>query len=158
MLLLRKKCYYATIFSDMAMYKPTPRECAALLLRALEERGERRGKPLTRARLSRLTLTNLWNRQQLDEAWLREVNDWLLSAGWVLIATGAIYGVVKTAVIENWPRVASKHIREDLNKVSRGSFDFSKLERLLQAANRTTGMTATSAKRKGSRKSSESRT
>lgn len=138
------------------MYKPTPREATALLLRALEERGERRGKPLTRARLSRLTLTNLWNRQQLDEAWLREINEWLLSVGWVLIAAGPNYGVVKTEIIENWPRVASKHIKQDLDKVSRGCFDFSKLEALLQATPRT--LTATPAKPKRSRKTSGSRT
>jgi hypothetical protein len=135
------------------MYKPSPRESAALLLRALEERGERRGRPLTRARLSRLTLRDLWNRQQLDEAWLREINEWLLSAGWVLIAAGPTCGVVKTEVIENWPRVASKHIKQDLDRVNRGSFDFSELEPLLQAVPRTQPMTATPANPKRSRKS-----
>jgi hypothetical protein len=136
------------------MYKPTPREAAVLLLYAIEERGERRGKPLTRARLSRLTLTKLWNRQQLDGPWTRDVNEWLLSAGWVLIATGATYAVVKSEVINNWPRVASKHIDDVLEQVGRGSFDFSTLERLLQAA-RAQPITAASGKRSRSRKGSK---
>jgi hypothetical protein len=139
------------------MYKPTAREAAALLLQAIEERGERRGKPLTRARLSRLTLTNLWNREQLNEAWIRDVNEWLLSAGWVVIDAGATYGVLKTAVIENWPRVASKHIKEDLNEVSAGNFDFSKLEPLLQATARTKSIAGMPEKRNRSRKASKSR-
>jgi hypothetical protein len=132
------------------MYKSTPREAALLLLHALKAKGDRRGKPLTRARLSRLTLGRLWNREQLNEAWIREVNEWLLSAGWLLINAEATYGVVKTSVIENWPRVASRHI-EDLDQVGRGNFDFSTLEPLLQAAPRTQPMTATPAKPKSAR-------
>jgi hypothetical protein len=119
------------------MYKPTQREAAMLLLYALQERGHRRGKPLSRARLSQLTLKSLWNREQLTEAWLREVNEWLLSAGWVVIDTGMTYGAIRTAVVENWPRVASKHIEDVLDQVHRGSFDFSKLEPLLQETART---------------------
>jgi hypothetical protein len=133
------------------MYKPTPREAAMLLLYALEERGQRRGKPLTRARLSRLTLNRLWNREQLNEAWLRDVNEWLLSVGWLVIDAEATYGVIKTSVIENWPRVASKRI-EDLDQVGRGNFDFSNLEPLLQTQAGTQPATASSAKSSHSRK------
>src|SRR6185437_1235547 len=129
------------------MYKSTPREAALLLLHALKAKGDQRGKPLTRARLSRLTLGRLWNREQLNEAWIRDVNEWLLSAGWLLINAEATYGVIQTSVIESWPRVASKHI-EDLDQVGRGNFDFSTLEPLLQAAPRTQPMTATTAKPK----------
>jgi hypothetical protein len=116
-----------------------------LLLRALKQKGDQRGRPLTRARLSRLTLNRLWNREQLNEAWMRDVNEWLLSAGWLLINAEATYGVVKTSVIEHWPRVASKHI-EDLDLVGRGNFDFSNLEPLLQTQARTQPATASSAK------------
>jgi hypothetical protein len=122
-----------------------------LLLHALKQKGDQRGKPLTRARLSRLTLNRLWNREQLNEAWMRDVNEWLLSAGWLLIDAGATYGVVKTSVIENWPRVASKHI-EDLDQVGRGNFDFSKLEPLFQTQARTQPTTASSAKPRRFRK------
>jgi hypothetical protein len=118
------------------MYKPTGKEAALILLWALEERGQRRGKPMTRARLSRLTLTRLWNRKQLTDAWIHEVNEWLLSAGWVLIEAGATFGVVKTDVVANWPRVASKHTNDVLDQVARGAFDFTRLEHLL--TNRTT--------------------
>jgi hypothetical protein len=115
----------------MTMYKPNAKEAALILLCALEERGERRNKPLTRARLSALTLSKLWDRNQLTEAWIREVNEWLLSAGWLLVSAGKIYGVLKTEVIENWPRVASKHSKAIVDQVASGSFDFSTLEHLL---------------------------
>jgi hypothetical protein len=131
------------------MYKPSPREAALLLLQALQAKGQQRGKPLTRARLSRLTLSRLWNREQLNEAWMRDVNEWLLSAGWLVIQAEATYGVVKTSVIENWPRVSSKHI-EDLDQVVRGNFDFSNLEPLLQT--QTQPATDSSVKRSRSRK------
>jgi hypothetical protein len=75
----------------------------------------------------------------------------------VVIDAGATYGVLKTAVIENWPRVASKHIKEDLNEVSAGNFDFSKLEPLLQATARTKSIAGTPEKRNRSRKASKSR-
>jgi hypothetical protein len=114
------------------MYKPDCREAAMLLLHAIQERGNRRGKPLTRARLSRVSLKRLWNREQLAEPWLDEVNEWLLSAGWTLVYAGTTFGVVKTDVVENWPRIASKYLNPVIDEVKQGSFDFSQLERLLK--------------------------
>ena len=114
------------------MYKPNAREAALLLLHALEERGERRGNEMTRARLSRVTLKRLWNREKLPERWLDDVNEWLLSAGWTLFYSGTTFGVVKTTVVENWPRVASKHLAPVINKMKQGAYDFSQLENLLK--------------------------
>lgn len=119
------------------MYKPTSREAALLLLHAIEERGDRRDSELTRARLSRVTLKRLWIRENLSEPWLAEVNDWLLSAGWTLLHAGTTFGVVKKSVVENWPRVSSKHIQDVLDQVGRGEFDFSRLEDLLGATRAT---------------------
>jgi hypothetical protein len=113
------------------MYKPVPREAALLLLLALKERGDRRGKAVTRARLSRVTLKRLWNRENLPEPWLVEVNDWLLSAGWTLVYAGTTFGIVKKDVVQNWPRVASKHLHSVIEEVTRGEFNFSQLESLL---------------------------
>ncbi len=112
------------------MVKPDEQQAALILLRALEERGERRQKPLTRARLSQLTLKLLWNREQLSREWLEKVNDWLLSAGWTLVYTGSTFGVVKTDVVENWPRVAAKHIKAEVEKMMLDQSKFAELERL----------------------------
>src|SRR3977135_4138627 len=101
---------------------------------ALRERGDRRGREITRARLSRMTLKRLWCREVLTEAWLAEVNEWLLSAGWTLVFAGKKFGVVKTSVVENWPRVASKHVSAVIDKVVKGTYDFSKLEDQLGSA------------------------
>jgi hypothetical protein len=114
------------------VYKPSGREAAMLLLRAIEERGQRRCKPMTRVRVSRVTLKRLWNREQLTEPWLDEVNEWLLSAGWTLVFAGRTFGVVKTEVVENWPRIASKYLNDDIEDVKQGAFDFSRLEHLLK--------------------------
>jgi len=115
------------------MYKPDCREAAMLLLHAIQERGNRRGKPLTRGRLSRVTLKRLWNREQLTEQWLDEVNEWLLSAGWTLVFAGRTFGAVKTEIVENWPRIASKYLDPVIDEVKQGSFDFSQLEHLLKS-------------------------
>ena len=114
------------------MNKLASREAALILLYALAERGQRRGKELTRARVSQVSLKRLWNRENLNEAWLAKVNHWLLSAGWTLLHTGTTFAVVKKTVVENWPRVASKRIQDVLDQVAGERFEFKKLEHLLQ--------------------------
>ena len=114
------------------MTKVSSREAALILLYALAERGQRRGKELTRARVSQVSLKELWNRENLNEAWLAEVNDWLLSAGWTLFHAGTTFGVVKKSVVENWPRIAYSRIQDVLDQVASGRFEFEKLEHLLQ--------------------------
>jgi hypothetical protein len=113
------------------MVKLDPNQCALVLLRALEERGERRGKPLTRARLSEASLKALWNRETITRDWLDQINEWLLSAGWILIEAGATYGAIRVTVVENWPRVASAHMQADLTRIRLNDFDFKQWNRLL---------------------------
>jgi hypothetical protein len=114
------------------MQKVDARQAALTLLYSIEERGERRGKELSRARLSQVTLKRLWNRESLGETWLAEVNDWLLSAGWTLFYAGTTFGIVKTSVVEDWPRIASKRIQGMLDQVAAGQFNFSALERFFE--------------------------
>jgi hypothetical protein len=134
------------------MYKPDSRQAALLLLHAIDERGLRRGKEMTRARLSRITLKRLWNREDLSERWLADVNEWLLSAGWTLLYAGTTFGAVRSSVVENWPRVASKRSEGVLDQVRRGGFNFSKLDPLLQKKASATSATVTPEKRSSSRK------
>ncbi len=116
------------------MVKLNPNQCALVLLRALEERGQRRGKPLTRARLSAASLKALWNRETITREWLDQINEWLLSAGWILIEAGGTYGAIKVTVVENWPRVASAHMQDDLTQIKLGKFVFKQWNRLLDKA------------------------
>ena len=116
------------------MVKLDPNQCALVLLRALEERGQRRGKPLTRARLSSASLKALWIRETITREWLDQINEWLLSAGWILIEAGGTYGAIKVTVVENWPRVASAHMKDELTQIKLGKFDFKKWNRLLDKA------------------------
>jgi len=136
------------------MNKVTTQQAALILLYALKERGERRGKELTRARLSLATLKRLWNRETLSEAWLAEVNDWLLSAGWTLVHAGTTFAIVKKSVVENWPRVAASRIQDVLDQVLSGRFEFDQLEHLLQPTepSATTLTQPTDGKRKRSAK------
>jgi hypothetical protein len=47
--------------------------------------------------------------------------------------------VVKTSVVESWPRTTSKRLSADLLEVAQGTYNFSKLERLLPAPNQEEG-------------------
>ena len=115
------------------MSELTDRQCALMILRSLQERGDRRkdGKALTRARFSKLTLKRLCQRQTITQAWIDRVNEPLMTAGWVLIDAGTTYGAVKVNVVENWPRAISKNLRTELDQVKNGTFDFDRHEKLL---------------------------
>ena len=116
-----------------AVVKLSAEQSALMVLRAIEQRGQRRGKELTRARISGATLKLLGNRETITPQWLDELNEWLLSAGWVLIQAGSTYAAVKVSVIENWPRVAAKHLATELEAVKRGKFSFHSLSHLLRS-------------------------
>lgn len=112
----------------------TDRQCALMILLSLQERGSRRalGKVLTRARISRLTLKKLCDRETITQPWIDRVNESLLKAGWVLLDAGTTYGAVKVNVVENWPRAVSKNLKPVLEKVKKGTFDFGKLQGLMR--------------------------
>jgi hypothetical protein len=111
-------------------YKPNPRECALLFLRMIEEREGRR-RPMTRVRVSELSLKRRWNRQRLTQDLLSQVGEWMLTAGWALFDAGTTYAAVKVDAAENWPSVSSKRTDEEFSGVTTGNFDFAKLEYLI---------------------------
>jgi hypothetical protein len=112
-------------------YKPDPKECALLLLRLVEDREQGRKQKMTRVRLAEMTLKHLWNRQRLTERFLREVEEWLLTAGWALVYAGSTFGAVKIETVENWPRVSWKRIADEIDEVVSGKFKFAGLEHFL---------------------------
>jgi hypothetical protein len=114
--------------------KPDGRQCALLLLRLIEERGQRRKEKMTRVRLADMTLKHLWNRQRLTEQFLGEVQEWLLIAGWALVDAGSTFGAVKINAVANWPHVSSKRLAQEIDQVIRGKFNFDDLEHFLTIA------------------------
>ena len=88
-------------------------------------------KEVTRARLSEITLRRLFGRQRISPELLLEVQEWLFRVGWVLFSAGTTYAVVKIKVVKGWGRISSNRIKDDLEKVVMGEFDFSSLEHLL---------------------------
>jgi hypothetical protein len=115
------------------LHQPSPREAALLLLHLLGRKNEERDRPVTRARLSDPTVRRLCGRTRIPNDMLFEVQEILFQAGWVLFWAGTGYAVVKVAVVDGWPRIATKRIRDDLEKVRRGEYDFAELEGLLLA-------------------------
>ncbi|MGP0092379.1 MAG: hypothetical protein ACLPKB_20830 [Xanthobacteraceae bacterium] len=81
--------------------------------------------------MAEITLKRLWGRKRVPDDFLREVQEWLFRARWVLFYAGATYGLVQAQVVESWPRVTSKRIEDDLKKVTKGQFDFSHYHALI---------------------------
>jgi hypothetical protein len=70
---------------------------------------------------------------------VEEVAEWLSGADIALFFAGTTYAVVRTSVVENWPRVTSKRITADLLAVAQGTFKFSQLEHLLATPGQDVG-------------------
>jgi hypothetical protein len=78
-------------------------------------------------------LRRLWGRRRISSEFVEEVAEWLSGADFTLFFAGSTYALVRTSVVESWPRVTSERLSADMLKVAQGSFDFSTLERLLPA-------------------------
>lgn len=113
------------------LYQPTSREAALLVLHLLDQRQRETEREVTRARLSDPTIRRLCGRTRLTHELLFEIQEILLQAGWALFWAGSTYAVIKVSAVEGWARIASKWIRDDLQKVKRGHYDFDELEDLL---------------------------
>lgn len=117
-------------------YQPDVFECALLLLRLREARDQEReiseDKGMSRFRVSELTLKRICNRPRLHPEFLLELQDALLRAGWALFFADRSYGVVKLSAVDNWTRLGSKRIRDELDAVAKGDFDFKTLLHLAE--------------------------
>jgi hypothetical protein len=94
---------------------------------------------VTRLRVAEISLKRLWGRRRISPEFAEEVAEWLSSAGVTLFFAGTTYAVVKTSVVESWPRVTSKRISADVRAVAQGTFNFSRLEHVLAAPNQEEG-------------------
>jgi hypothetical protein len=115
---------------DDPLFQPSERQAALLVGHVgAVDRG-----PVTRARLTEMTIRRLWRRTRIPEAFLLEVQEFLLSAGWALFWAGSSYAIIRSSAVEGWARVSSKKIEHDLDRLSRGRFDFEDVEHLLLSA------------------------
>jgi hypothetical protein len=114
------------------LHQPTPRECAMLILRLLEARGQEVEGEVSRARISQVTVRRMCGRGQLTTDFIHDLQNILLAAGWCMFCVGPThYAVIKVKSVEGWSRISSKRISDELTRVSRGQFDFRQVEHLL---------------------------
>jgi hypothetical protein len=109
---------------------PSAQECAILLL-LLARSGDNRTKEITRFRLSEITLKRLWQRSRITADLLNEVQEWLARAGWTIFYSAGLYAIVRIDVVENWVRLSSKRLADELKQVANGTFDFEKHAHLI---------------------------
>src|SRR3954469_4642088 len=121
------------------LYKPTPRECALLVLHLIHAKEQERGKPLLRQRIAEMSLKRLCGRRRISPEFVEVGAEWLSGAGVTLFFAGSTYAVVKNSVVESWPRVTSKRISADVRAVAQGTFDFSRLEPLMVVSDQEEG-------------------
>jgi hypothetical protein len=112
------------------LFRPSARQAALLVLHLLDAGGVDR-RSVSRARLTEITVRRLWRRTRVPEGFLLEVQEFLLSAGWALFWAGSSYAIIRVAAVEGWPRISSKRIEDDLQRLARGRFDFNDIEHLL---------------------------
>ena len=74
----------------------------------------------------------LAGRRRISPELIEGVAEWLFS-------TDSTYTVVKTSVVESWPRVTSKRITAELRAVAQGSFDLSRLVHLMTVPGQDVG-------------------
>jgi hypothetical protein len=123
-------------------FQPTAFQAALLVLRLRQSREEEKvgsratgtKQPgMTRFRISEATLRRLCGRPRLHPAFLTEVQDWLLRAGWVMFFTGRSFGIIELDSVESWTRLGSKRISNELAAIAKGEFDFTPLLKLADA-------------------------
>ena len=56
-----------------------------------------------------------------------------------LFFAGSTYAVVRTSVVESWPRVTLKRISADVRAVAQGTFNFATLEPLMAVSDQEEG-------------------
>ena len=110
-------------------FRPSAYQCSLLLLHLQRSACWKRYQ-LTQFKISELTLKRLCCRPRLDQAFLAEVQDWLLRSGWVLFYADRSFGVIKLEAVQSWTRLGSKRIKADLDAVAEGKFDFGALKEL----------------------------
>jgi hypothetical protein len=93
----------------------------------------------SRLRIAEISLKRLWGRRRISPEFVEEVAEWLSGAGVTLFFADSTYTVVKTSVVESWPRVTSKRITADLRAVAQGTFNFSDLEHLMTVPGQDAG-------------------
>src|SRR5215210_7080019 len=62
------------------LYKPTPRECALLILHLIHAKEQERGKDFLRLRIAEISLKRLWGRRRISPEFVEEVAEWLSAA------------------------------------------------------------------------------
>ncbi len=124
-------------------FRPTAFQSALLLLRLCQawDQEKEKTKPrdrekkkdgTTRFRVSDLTLKRICCRPRLHPEFLIEMQDWLLRAGWAFFFADRSYGMIKLEAVESWTRLGSKRIRDELDTVAKGDFDFAPLLQLAE--------------------------
>jgi hypothetical protein len=104
---------------------PNAQECAILALRLIEIRNQdKKSSPVSRVRLSELTLRRLWGRDRFSREFLEEIQEWMSRGGWAFFFARTTYAAIKTSAVLGWSRLSSKRMGDDLKRVLEGNFDF----------------------------------
>src|SRR4051795_4061700 len=77
------------------LYKPTPRECALLVLHLIHAKEQDRGKQFLRLRIAEMSLKRLGGRRRISPEFVEDVAEWLSGAGITLFIAGSTYAVVR---------------------------------------------------------------
>src|SRR3954451_9832775 len=89
------------------LYKPTPRECALLVLHLIHAKEQDRGKQLLRLRIAEISLKRLWGRRRISPEFVEEVAEWLSGAGATLFFADSHPAL--SSEYPNWPTLNERN-------------------------------------------------
>jgi hypothetical protein len=98
----------------------TSRQVAVLIVHLVLAYDKEKGKTTTRFRISGRTLRALSSRVHLRESLINEVIDEMSAWGWAMFPVGDHFALIRVEVVDGWPRIASKRIREVLRRAHEG--------------------------------------
>ncbi|EYD74715.1 hypothetical protein Rumeso_03668 [Rubellimicrobium mesophilum DSM 19309] len=92
----------------------SPYATAALMVIAVKDYADAKGKSVPRARMSRSTVMYLSDRRILRVSFLAELADELAGLGWHLLELrDGSFGLIRTDATDSWTKISAKRV-EDL--------------------------------------------
>lgn len=107
---------------------PNEKQAALLFLLLIDAKQKERltkgdERKISRLLISQNTVRRLCGSSQISPAFLIQVQENLLAAGWALFCIGSThYAMISLDSVKGWTRISSKSINDDVTRVLRGTF------------------------------------
>lgn len=111
------------------MNLPSPYAVAMLTIINLKKYADEKGKPVTKVRLSRSTLSSISKRKIFRTAFISELTEYLESLGWIFIELpDGGFSILESDSVSSWIQISSSRIKKEISDLSSGIISEEDLE------------------------------